>query len=199
MKLKTQYSPENNKVNVYLKRSFPWWLLILLILLLIGLFLLHKHLYNSNYHNNTNVSIIDDDINIDERLEEVNASKGEITISLGWNNSNDLDLHVITPCGDTINYFYLDNLVCGGIMEYDRNSLEDNISTRPFEHIYWEEGNAVEGNYKVIIHNYQQREQTRTTNYELNVIIDGNKETYTGQIGGQDDIVEVTEFLYRTN
>jgi hypothetical protein len=195
MKLKTIYSPDKRKVNVFLKRSFPWWLLVLLLAIIIALYFVCLHTNTSDYTNTTK----EDDIDIEERLEEVNASKGEITISLGWNNSNDLDLHVITPCGDTINYYHLDERVCGGIMEYDRNADDYNISSRPFEHIYWEEGNAFEGQYEVIIHNYEQREQSRYTNYELNVIIDGNKKTYTGKIGGKDEIVEVTEFNYRIN
>jgi len=200
MKLKTQYFPDNRKVSILLKKGFPWWILILLVALLLLIYFLYSNWNHLDIIPPSNPSSNQEQIDLDERIEDANASKGQITISLGWNNTNDLDLHVLTPCGEYINYEQIgEGLVCGGYMEYDKNADSDEVVNTPFEHILWSEGHAVDGDYAVYVHNYNQRESNNKTNFEVHVTIDGEKNIYKGTIGGEDAEEKVVQFTYGNN
>jgi Ca-activated chloride channel family protein len=89
------------------------------------------------------------------RLAQSNARTGDIRISLMWNNRNDLDLHVVTPAGEEINFNNPQDSN-GGRLDTDRNLYGETL--RPVENVYWPENAAAPGNYRVFVRNYANNE-----------------------------------------
>ncbi len=88
---------------------------------------------------------------MNETLLEMGAGEGVITISLGWQTADDLDLHVSTPDGSEI---YYGNKVAGG-GELDVDMQVSEIVANPAEHVKFV--NPQNGTYKVWVHNYTDR------------------------------------------
>jgi Ca-activated chloride channel family protein len=89
------------------------------------------------------------------RLAQSDARIGDIRISLTWNNRNDLDLHVVTPAGEEINFNNPQDSF-GGRLDTDRNLYGETL--RPVENVYWPENAALPGNYRVFVRNYASYE-----------------------------------------
>ncbi len=86
-----------------------------------------------------------------EKLEGKEGKIGDPRINISWENTTqnpqDIDLHLITPCKDEINY-QNKIVVCGGFKgELDIDKREDTIGNCQ-ENIVWENG-AVRGRYKI--------------------------------------------------
>ena len=84
-------------------------------------------------------------------LNSMGAGKGVITISMLWNTTDDIDLHVITPSGEEINYG--NRQAGGGMLDVDMqvSYFVDN----PVENIFFE--TAERGTYSVFIVNFTDR------------------------------------------
>jgi len=89
-----------------------------------------------------------------ERLEAAGAKQGAIEIGLSWENTNDLDLHVIDPHGDRV-FFQRKRCPSGGELDVDRNASCGNVTDRPVEHIVWTENTPPRGSYTVCVHHFQ--------------------------------------------
>ena len=90
---------------------------------------------------------------MEKRLKREGAKTGAITISLMWDNYNDIDLHCIDPNGEEI-FFSHKNSRSGGELDVDMNAGGPN-SKEPVENIYWENRKAKKGNYSVYINHYR--------------------------------------------
>lgn len=107
----------------------------------------------------------DIDAEIKKRVEEAGGLYGEVDIraSLIWSNRNDLDLHVIDPCGHHIFYgtYCRSNgrppAECGGYLDVDMNVRGE--TTKPVENTRWPKGKAPTGHYKIYVQNYRFHEQ----------------------------------------
>jgi len=75
---------------------------------------------------------------------------GGLTISLMWDTRDDLDLYVITPAGDTINYGNRKSK-CGGHLDVDANYTTK--TDTPVENIFWEGEGPPQGLYKWFVRN----------------------------------------------
>ncbi len=92
-------------------------------------------------------------------IEERGGSMGFFNISLVWDNTDDLDLSVTTPSGETI-YFGARVSKCGGRLDIDANA--NYICTKiPIENIYWDDI-PPNGKYKIIVTNYNSRNTAKT-------------------------------------
>ena len=69
-----------------------------------------------------------------------------------WDNYNDLDLHCIDPNEEEI-YFSNKNSSTGGELDVDMNA-GGRRSLAPVENIYWSDGVAPEGTYKIYLNHY---------------------------------------------
>ena len=87
-----------------------------------------------------------------KRLKREGAKTGAITISLMWDNYNDIDLHCLDPNGEEIFYGHK-NSRSGGELDVDMNAGEP-YSNEPVENIYWENSKAKKGRYIVYINHY---------------------------------------------
>lgn len=65
-----------------------------------------------------------------------NARIGKLNFSLRWWDPNDLDLHVICPCGTEIYYANKKCTKCNGELDVDMN-VGSNMSLEPVEHVYF--------------------------------------------------------------
>lgn len=121
----------------------------------------------------------------------------DIRASLLWNNTNDLDLHVITPSGEHI--FYGAKVAsCGGFLDVDMNVRGE--TTKPVENVRWAKGAARAGRYKVFVRNYAFHESGRApTSFKVELEVNGKVTHFEGlisphgQTGDASDIV-VGEF-----
>ena len=79
---------------------------------------------------------------IDERLEELDANRSELMVSLIWNTKEDLDLSITCPGGGRVYHARktkkLNNC---GLLDIDANvkTAPDKITERPIEHILLEQ------------------------------------------------------------
>jgi Ca-activated chloride channel family protein len=92
------------------------------------------------------------------RLARAGAQSGDIRVSLLWNNRNDLDIHVITPRQEEIFYGHPKD-AAGGFLDVDMNVRGE--TTKPVENVFWAQGMAPQGQYRVYVQNYDYHERTR--------------------------------------
>jgi hypothetical protein len=117
-----------------------------------------------------------------ERLKAAGAKTGDVQISLGWKNYNDLDLHCIDPNGDPINYLHRMS-PSGGELDVDMNVTP--TTDKPVENIYWPKGKAPKGKYKVYVHHYANHGKDKNkdpTEYQVSVLVGHTRKEYTGSI-----------------
>jgi len=99
-------------------------------------------------------------LNINEemnnRLKREGAKSGAITISLMWNNYNDLDLHCIDPYKEEIFYKHKFSR-SGGELDVDMNADDYYLSSEPVENIYWDNAKAKKGLYSIYVDFYEQK------------------------------------------
>jgi pSer/pThr/pTyr-binding forkhead associated (FHA) protein len=133
---------------------------------------------------------------IRKRLEEGNAKLGSVQISLAWENRNDLDLHVLDPDGFEICFAQKVAPVSKGELDIDRNVNFIGSTNEPVEHVVWEDESAPYGNYKVYVNHYTKHHlQPDKTEYEVEVLVDGELEKFTGLVDSvREPMVLVHEF-----
>ncbi|MDR1785051.1 MAG: hypothetical protein LBR23_01100 [Spirochaetaceae bacterium] len=118
---------------------------------------------------------------LEARLEKARAKSGVLEVSLLWNNRNDLDLHVITPSEEEIDFDHPADSA-GGFMDVNTNSFGE--TDRPVEHILWEHS-APRGTYKVFVRNFLFHEADHgPTAFTVTVKKDGEITEYPGQVEG---------------
>lgn len=142
---------------------------------------------------------------IGARLSRENAQKGDITISLAWDTTDDLDLHVIIPNGEEISYSRKNSRTLPCMLDVDMNV--GGGSREPVENVF--AGNldemvqAPQGKYKVIVQNFAYHEPGAHTSQPpvpFRVVVEKNgvKEKFQGQCqgtGSRSNVV-VHEFTY---
>ncbi len=91
---------------------------------------------------------------IEKRLETAGAKTGDIQISLAWNTTDDVDLHVeFTPHGkgalmSEINWQSRRGRY-GGYLDIDMNAGGGRFSRAPVENIFWPRGSSPKGFFRV--------------------------------------------------
>jgi len=134
---------------------------------------------------------------ISKRLAREGAKSGSVVISLMWNNWNDLDLHVICPCGTEIMYSNKVCSSCGGTLDVDMNAGGRDSDT-PVENVYWSEGNGAIGNYKVYVQNFAvKRNCPQATPFTIKIKTNDEEEFINGTVKNTRHNNLVKEFSYR--
>lgn len=129
---------------------------------------------------------------IKQRLRRMNATSGEVQISLAWDNTNDLDLICKDPTGESTDG-YNQASSTGGLLDVDMNPTNENdihpinmlklnlregntnpnrrtgTSNKPIENIYWPSGRAPFGIYKVYVHHFGNKEQVEKVPFRLEI------------------------------
>jgi len=102
----------------------------------------------------------DIDAEIRKRVLDAGGQHGnvDVRISLVWDNTNDLDLHITAPSGEEI-FFSHKESKCGGVLDVDRNVRGE--TKTPVENVRWASGVAPAGTYKVKVRNYSFHEKDK--------------------------------------
>ncbi len=103
------------------------------------------------------------DPQVDRRAEAAGAQRGDLTFTLIWEGTDDLDLHSTCPSGETL--FFLDKVRCNGVMDLDMNSFQ--VVPDPVENAYFTDPLA--GDYRIRVHLYRQREGSGPVAFTLQV------------------------------
>ena len=110
---------------------------------------------------------------MNEALAEAGAEDGVITVSLGWQSEDDLDLHVITPSGREI--YYSNKEADGGKLDVDMQV--STIVANPAEHVVFKE-NPPQGTYTVKVVNYSDRTEDYASSFIVVVKVGDKSKTY---------------------
>lgn len=112
------------------------------------------------------------------------AMAGKITISLGWQTHDDLDLHVFTPDGSEI--YYRNKEAGGGILDVDMQ-IGEPFSANPAEHVAFVEPQP--GEYRVSVVTYTDRTEDFNTPFIVVVKIgDTYKKVYNMVATGDTEV-----------
>ncbi|MFC1757869.1 YfaP family protein [Planctomycetota bacterium] len=126
------------------------------------------------------------------RVEREGGQSGEVQITLIWNNRNDLDLHVICPSDQEISFR---NKVsrCGGQLDVDQNASFPLVND-PVENIYWPEGRAPSGDFKVFVNYFKTNGDADPTNFKIAIKYDGRTKKFSGRISRHQGMRKIHEF-----
>lgn len=131
---------------------------------------------------------------ITERLQREGAQSGELQVSLAWDGPADLDLHVVCPNGEKIYHSLRSG--CGGTLDVDMNSQTGKKSTTPVENVFWPDGKAAEGRYRVVVVLYNRNGDNREPiPFEVRIKNGTAVRTVPGSTSQVGANVEVTEFV----
>ncbi|HHW49546.1 MAG TPA: tetratricopeptide repeat protein [Clostridiaceae bacterium] len=125
---------------------------------------------------------------IDIIIANAGARTGPVTVSLLWNTTDDLDLHVTSPLGDTV-YYGNQFSYSGGQLDVDRQV--HTFVSYPIENIYWSE--PPRGEYIVKVNVFTKR-TSGDIPFQVRVVIDGEAKTYEMSINR--GTVTVCTFTY---
>lgn len=125
---------------------------------------------------------------IDVIIAQTGAKIGPVTVSLLWNTTDDIDLHVTSPLGDTV-YYGNKQSYSGGELDVDRQV--DTFVSHPVENIYWD--NPPRGTYTVRVNMFTKR-STGNVPIQVRVVINNEAEIYDLEISS--GMITVCTFEY---
>jgi uncharacterized protein YfaP (DUF2135 family) len=103
-----------------------------------------------------------------------------------WYTTTDLDLAVVDPYGEEINYFHRSSN-SGGKLDQDANPGCQGLTSQPIENIFWPIGGAPYGTFTIKVRYFQQCLGNGATSFEVHVLVDGQETVYPGTIQSQGD------------
>jgi hypothetical protein len=117
----------------------------------------------------------------------------DIRLTLVWNNTSDLDLHVLTPSDENI--FYGSKEAGGGKLDIDKNASDE--VRDPVENIIWEK--AVDGEYVVSVVLFNNRSRRKSIPFQMEFQIFKDTYYYKGVLTNSDEKnkVEIVSFACR--
>ncbi|MEO2120804.1 MAG: hypothetical protein ABGX44_03220, partial [Candidatus Poseidoniia archaeon] len=130
---------------------------------------------------------------LDKRLKYQGTERADWEVSLIWNNKNDLDLHLSTPAGNTINVD-AQYSPCGGQLVAAMNS--NSASKKPIEHLIWHSKPPV-GTYEVSVDHFRKRLGLGTRDPTSFVVVlnrKGSLSGWEGKISSSEPIRSVFKF-----
>ncbi|MEM9830924.1 MAG: IPT/TIG domain-containing protein [Bacteroidota bacterium] len=126
--------------------------------------------------------------NIELARQSLQYGGGDVQITLTWDNTADLDLHVIDPNGERIAYFSSVSS-SGGMLDVD------DVDGFGPENIFWQQQQAPQGDYQVEVNHYDGESPS---NFTVLVQTLGQTRQYTGTIAALETISIVTFTLGET-
>ena len=128
-----------------------------------------------------------------QRLVREGAHKGEVEVALIWWNTSDLDLHVVDPASEDIHYGHK-KAQSGGELDVDMN-VKSPFSSEPVEHVYFPQGGAPGGHYRVLVVCFMDRAQT-PNQYKVEVKANGERRVFEGSITNTGKTSKASDFVY---
>lgn len=113
---------------------------------------------------------------------------GDIQVTLRWTSSDDLDLAVTDPSGNTVTYAN-PRVASGGQLDVDANAGCGEITQSPIENIFWLPGQAVNGEYSIAVNLYQRcGSGSAPVPFNLTLLVQGNTRTLNGSVSNQNPV-----------
>lgn len=127
------------------------------------------------------------------RLSAAGATTGEITVTLLWNSSADMDLVVRCPSGQQLDY--RNPSACGGALDVDANSDRTHLRERPVENAFWPAGKAAPGAYEIAVRYAPRKDEQKPqeTPFQVRFIRGGQESVFKG-IAQPNAVMPVTAF-----
>ena len=123
-----------------------------------------------------------------DRADRQGARRGRTQVILGWDDRNDLDLAVICPNGQRIDF--RNRAACGGALDIDRNAAGGPTTRTPVENVVFDQ-NPAPGRYRIVV-DYFDRVDGPNTPYRVTVRQEGQPDrviTGTARQGVRDQVV----------
>ncbi|HEY9643095.1 MAG TPA: hypothetical protein V6C57_21585 [Coleofasciculaceae cyanobacterium] len=112
---------------------------------------------------------------------------GDIQATLRWATTDDLDLAVTDPSGDTAT-FSNPNVASGGKLDVDANAGCGSPTQTPIENIFWPPTQAPQGNYTVSVNLFARCQGTGPIAFTITLLVQGETQTLTGTVDDQNPI-----------
>ncbi|HIK54129.1 MAG TPA: hypothetical protein IGS37_03055 [Synechococcales cyanobacterium M55_K2018_004] len=107
---------------------------------------------------------------------------GDIQVTLRWTTTDDLDLAVIDPAGDTVAYFNR-AVPSRGQLDVDANAGCSEPNSSPIENIFWPPGQAPRGQYRIEVNLYTRcNPGNQPIPYTLTLLVQGTTRTIQGSV-----------------
>lgn len=120
---------------------------------------------------------------ITRELSVVAVGAGDVEVTLTMSEPTDLDLYVTDPAGGTI-YYGNTNDMSGGHLDLDANAACSSNMGVNNEHVYWREGQAPAGTYRVHVAHYRSCIDGRPVTYRVTVRACGETVVLSGSFAG---------------
>ena len=125
--------------------------------------------------------------------EEIVLGTGDVQITLRWDSTTDLDLHVVDPSGFEI-YYVQPQSPTGGQLDVDMIPCARSDSSF-VENVFWPSGESPAGDYLVWVHYHPSCNDQGPVDYQVTVTVDGREpEEFTGTLNRPQDQTDVTQF-----
>jgi len=108
------------------------------------------------------------------------GERGALSINLKWNTTDDLDIHILTPCGEHI-YFEVVESFCDSVvgkLDIDANA-EPPLISDPQENVFWNE--IAKGEYTIRVHFYQNNSRTTVVPFIVTIINNSQRTELKGE------------------
>jgi hypothetical protein len=116
------------------------------------------------------------------RVADPTLGTGDVQATLRWSTTDDIDLAITAPTGETVSYQNR-NVSSGGELDVDTNPGCSSASTTPIENIYWPSSKAPSGQYKAEINLFQRCSATTSpVQFTLTIRVKGKEQTQTGTV-----------------
>ena len=128
---------------------------------------------------------------LDRRREQAGGQTGQVTVSLGWDGTADLDLAVVCPDGGTI--WFNQRNACGGRLDVDMNASGKHSPT-PIENVFWP-SKPGKGTYQVYVSLFDRRgDRRRSIPFQVELDVLGDRQQVSGMAERARQPVLVKEF-----
>jgi hypothetical protein len=135
-------------------------------------------------------------LEIGRRLSAAGAKTGDVQVSIGWNTTDDIDVHVFFRSFSQNSYISWTNRhgVCGGMLDVDMNANRYYLNNKPVENIFWPSGNSPYGEFVVSLHHFRNWSGARSVPVILIIKVDGETKVINTESVYGRPMVEVARF-----
>ena len=141
----------------------------------------------------TEIDSVKEDTGLDSLRDSLNACNGDITITLAWKTSDDLDLHLVEPDG-TIVYYINPQSQNGADLDIDMNA-DGRKSQNPLENICYRR-TPPNGKYKIMVKFFARKSRDPEIPYTIYVRNGSSEKYFTGVHTSVGDMHLIYEFNF---
>lgn len=120
-------------------------------------------------------------------FEDVIDDRGDYQITLLWETTDDLDLHVVCPAGQEIHYRTRN--ICGGVLDIDANV--GRLMNPPIENVTFHDGLG-EGDFRVEVNRFNSRSGASSVPFRIRVRTPSGTREVEGVAGPSGSRQQVT-------